>query len=411
MASSRDYEVLRSLGIEVREISELPQQQTNIALWKSLNRLEPQRPMVMIDQLPWHEMDVNNELTLQTEDPFCRRVERTLREILYKWNHLPVDMVVEPYLDVPMHIRGLHYGIKAQETTAVKDARNDVKGHFYHDQLQHEADLDKIQMPQIQVDEVGTQRDLDQAHEIFDGILEIRAQGSMPNFGLWDRIVEWRGAQNVLYDLADRPEFIHAILERMTQATLQMVDQLEEQGLLPKSQLTVHCSGAHSDELPAPGYDPERPRLTDLWTHGMSQIFASVSPAMHKEFDLDYAQEFYARSGLVYYGCCEPLDGKLDIVKAIPNLRKISMSPWVDVERGAEGIGSQFVFSRKPSPALLVGNTWDLDAVAEDIRTTIAAARRHNCALEFILKDISTVNYEPQRLWQWATLVMQLVQE
>lgn len=411
MANAREMSVLRSLGSQVREISEQPQQQETIARWQDLNRLQPQRPMVLIDQIPWHEMDVDGELVLQCEDPFCRQLEWELRQILYKWKHMPVDMVVEPYLDIPIHILGMDYGITAQETVAVKDARNDVKGHFYHDQLQDEGDLEKIRMPQIRVDAEATERDLEQAHRIFDGVLFLRSQGKLPNFALWDRIVEWRGAQNVLLDLAVRPDFIHAIMERLTKALLSMVDQLEAQGLLPKSQLTTHCSGAHSTELPAPGYDPAQPRLKDLWTHGMAQIFASVSPAMHKEFELDYAREFYARSGLVYYGCCEPLDGKLDLIKDIPNLRKISMSPWVDQERGAAGIGSQFVFSRKPNPAFLAAPRWEPEVVAEDIRATMATAKRHGCPLEFILKDISTVNYEPQRLWQWAALVMELVQE
>ena len=85
----------------------------------------------------------------------------------------------------------------------------------------------------------------------------------------------------------------------------------------------------------------------------MAQIFSSVSPGMHQEFELDYAVRWYARFGLVYYGCCEPLDGKMDIIRKIPHVRKISMSPWVDEEKGAERIGRDFVFSRKPSPAFL----------------------------------------------------------
>ena len=59
----------------------------------------------------------------------------------------------------------------------------------------------------------------------------------------------------------------------------------------------------------------------------MAQIFASVSPGMHWEFELEYAVEWYRRFGLNYYGCCEPLHDRLDYISRIPNLRKISMSP------------------------------------------------------------------------------------
>ena len=249
----------------------------------------------------------------------------------------------------------------------------------------------------------------EKAHAIFDGILEVRMRGWATMFAPWDLIVQWRGAEALLLDLADRPAFMHGIISRVTEAQLSMLDQLEEKGLLASGQRLIHCTGAYADELPAAGYDPERPRAKDLWTCGMAQIFSSVSPAMHQAFDLDYAERWYSRFGLVYYGCCEPLDTKLGLVRKIPHLRKISMSPWVDVERGAEQIGGDFVFSRKPSPALLAGDTWSAEAVERDLRETLVACRRHGCPVEFILKDISTVRYAPQRLWEWAEIAMRVV--
>jgi hypothetical protein len=184
---------------------------------------------------------------------------------------------------------------------------------------------------------------------------------------------------------------------------------LEAKGLLCYPQALIHCTGAFTDELPAPGYDPDHVRAKDLWTMGMAQIFSSVSPRMHQEFEIDYVVPWYARFGLGYYGCCEPLDRKLDIVREIPNLRKISMSPWVDVERGAESIGSDFVFSRKPSPALVATDAFNPEAVRADLQETYDACARHDTPVEFILKDISTVRYEPQRLWQWAEVAMETV--
>ena len=129
---------------------------------------------------------------------------------------------------------------------------------------------------------------------------------------------------------------------------------------------------------------------------------------MHKEFELDYARRWYSRFGLVYYGCCEPLHEKIDLVRTIPHLRKISMSPWADVERGAERIGRDFVFSRKPNPAFVAGETWAPAVVEKDLRETLASCKRHGCPTEFILKDISTVRYQPQRLWEWAETAMRV---
>jgi len=291
----------------------------------------------------------------------------------------------------------------------VGDPRNRIVGHYFIDQMKTEEDVERIRAPEVELDEEATAEAEEKAHAIFDGVLEVRMQGPVPMFAPWDTIVQWRGAEALLLDLADRPAFMHEIMSRLTDAQLAMLDQLEEKGLLGWAQRTIHCTGAYTDELPADGFDPGRPRAKDLWTCGMAQIFSSVSPAMHQAFDLDYAERWYSRFGLVYYGCCEPLDAKLGIVRKIPHLRKISMSPWVDVDRGAEGIGGDFVFSRKPSPALLAWDTWAAEAVEKDLRETLERCTHHGCPVEFILKDISTVRYEPQRLWEWAEIAMRVV--
>jgi hypothetical protein len=406
--SRQDRSILRELGKQAAEIAALPVQQQTIALWKALNSLKPVRPMVMIDQVCWNEMNVNDELTLRTEDEFCQTIEADLRRTLYSWKHMRADMVVEPVVTIPKSITGAGFGIEIEEERAVTDPTNEIVGHLFHDQLQTDEDLQKIRLPDARLDEVETARRETMAHEIFDGVLGVEMQGLAPKFNAWDWIVHRRGAGNVLMDLAERPDFMHRLIERVTEAALTLLDQAEERGLLVQRLSRIHCTGAYTDELPAPSFDPKKPRTKDLWTFGMAQIFGSVSPAMHKEFDLDYAVRFYERFGLVYYGCCEPLHLKLDMVKKIPNLRKISMSPWVDVEKGAEQIGRDFVFSRKPSPALLAGSSWHPDAVEADLRDVVTRCAHHGCPVELILKDISTVGYQPQRLWEWEKIAMRV---
>jgi hypothetical protein len=49
--------------------------------------------------------------------------------------------------------------------------------------------------------------------------------------------------------------------------------------------------------------------------------------------------------------------------------------------------------------------------VEQDLRQTADIGRRHGCPVEFILKDVSTVCYKPQRLWQWTEIAMRVAKE
>ena len=409
--SDRDRSILRDLACRLAEVAAAPVQAQNLGRWRALNGLRPQRPMVMIDQVPWHEMDVDGELALQTEAEFCRGLETDLRRLLYHWRHMPADRVFEAAIEVPKCILGTDFGLDTVETQVAVDSRNTVVSHAYTDLLETEQDVDKIRDPVVALDAAATARSEEAALSIFDGLLDVRMQGLAPMLAPWDRIVTWHPPEQVLLDLVCRPAFMHRIIARLTAAHMALLDQLESQGLLAAHQRLIHCTGASADELPASGWDPTAPRAKDLWTCGMAQMFASVSPAMHQEFELDYGTEWYRRFGLVYYGCCEPLDAKIDLVRLIPNLRKISISPWADQEAAAARIGPDFVFSRKPNPAFLAAGAWDPAAVEQDLRATVECCARHGCPVELILKDISTVRYEPQRLWQWAAIAARVVEE
>lgn len=408
MANRNDIAIVRDLAGRVAEIASLPVQETKQALWRDLNGRKPQRPMVMIDQVCWNEMNIDNELTLRCADPECQGHERHLRRVLYQWTHFPVDMVVEPFIRVPKAIHNSGFGISIQEQTAVTDPTNSVVGHAYVNQFRTEEDLEKIGTPRITHDAAETARRQAVAHELFDGLLEVRPWGAEPYLSLWDPISTWMGVENALYTLADRPDYVHRLLGRMTDGYMGMLDQLEQQGLLCGPQSLIHCTGAYTDELPGPGYDSDRPRTKDIWMYGLAQMLSTVSPEMFQEFEVDYASRICDRFGLVYYGCCDPLDRKMKQVRMIPNVRKVSMSPWVDEHRGAAEIGPDFVYSRKPSPALLAGGSFDADRVRQDLLATRDVCRRNSCPLEYILKDISTVCYQPQRLFEWARIAMEV---
>lgn len=409
MVNKKDVDIIRSLAAQTAEIAALPVQEEKRRLWRRLNGLKSCRPMVMIDQVCWNELSANDDLTLRCVDPECRGYEESLRRTLYQWKHFPVDMVVEPFIRVHKAITNSGFGIHVQENVVATDPANDVVGHYYLNQFRNLDDLQKVQMPRISHDPAETERRLAVAHELFDGLLEIRPSGMHPDVSIWDPISTWMGVENALYGLVDQPDLMHGLASRMTEGYLGLLDQLEEQGLLGEPQSVIHCTGAYTDELPAPGYDSQKPRTKDVWMYGLAQMFSTISPRMFKEYEVDYTRQICARFGLVYYGCCDPLDLKMAQVRMIPHVRKVSMSPWVNQERGAEQIGKDYVFSRKPSPAMLAFSPFDPEAVRQDLTATRDVCVKHGCLLELILKDISTVRYEPDRLDQWARIAMEVV--
>jgi hypothetical protein len=407
-----EKQILRELASRYMEIAQLPVQREKMMLWKALNRGEMQRPMVLIDQLPWHELNGEGELTLQTQDPVLQHIERDLRQTLYKWNHFPVDMVVEPFITIPKSIRNTGYGIGVEEDIQTTDSVSDVVSHRYHNQLTTEEDVGKIKDMVITHDEAQSADWLAIARDVFDGVAPIRQSAGMQfHLGVWDALSTLMGVENIYYDLMDRPEFLHACMERITSSVLAGIRQAEALGIHNDTISLCHCSHTYTDELLPDFGAGKGPQAKNSWAFGLAQLFSSVSPAVTEEFEIPYITRMAEPFGMIYYGCCDRLDDRLDLVKRIPHVRKVSCSPWSDREAFAERIGPKLVMSNKPTPALLAESSLDTEGVAADIRRTCEAARRNKVNLELILKDISTVHYQPNRLTEWADTAMRVVCE
>ena len=132
---------------------------------------------------------------------------------------------------------------------------------------------------------------------------------------------------------------------------------------------------------------------------------------MHQEFEMPYAQEIFARFGKGYYGCCEPLHDRIDMVDQIPNIEKVSISPFANARIAAENIGKKYIMSRKPTPAYVATSTVNWEIVEQEIYETLDACVANDVQVEFILKDLTTVNEDPRRLEEWSRRVRKIVKE
>jgi hypothetical protein len=228
-------------------------------------------------------------------------------------------------------------------------------------------------------------------------------------FAPWDELIRWWGVQEAMMDLIDRPKMVNAVMERLVKAYLCELDQWEKLNLLTRNDDNTRIgSGAYgyTDELPGDDYDTNQVRSSNLWGCATAQIFSDVSPKMHWEFALQHEMHWLKRWGLTYYGCCEPLDRKMSILRRIPNLRKVSVSPWNNTDRIVNEIGTDYVISRKPSPAVLAEDNWRPNQARSDLYAFLEKAR--DCHVEVIMKDVSTVRYHPHRLWEWEKIAMEL---
>ncbi len=241
----KDKAILRELAMEVAEIAALPVQKQKTNMWRHLNRLDPVKPMVWINEIPWHEM--GHEVKLKTSNEFCRNQERYLRRILYQWRLMRCDMVVEPKVFCPLTVHDTGFGIKA--------------------------------------DIVNVEGDI--------------------------------------------------------------------------------------------GYG--NPRVIT----GSSDF----EPVIKNEEDIE----------------------KIHILESIPNLRKISISPWADREKAVANFGEKYVISLKPNPAILAVENWNPDAARAELYEDLEKTK--GCAVEVIMKDISTCRNQPHRLWEWANIAMEVTEE
>jgi len=400
--------IVRDLAQRVAEIAALPVQKEKAEMWRRLNRLEPVRPMVMLQNGAWNE--TLDDSVAECTDQFCRQEELGLRRLLYQWEHMPGDMVVEGVVHSPtvVHDTGYGLGVSAERPDHYFGAARFVPV------IETEADIDKIQMPQVRVDWEESERRFQQYGELYDGILEVKRRGRCGFwFSIFDTFIQWRGLEQAFLDMVDRPEWTHRVLERMTAGALASLDALEQQNALDLNNNNVGVGPGglgFTDELPQPDFDGAHVRPKDMWGHATTQIFADVSPAMHEDFALQYEGRFLSRFGLAGYGCCEPLHRKVDIIrKHLPNLRRISMSPWVDVATGAAAVGQDLIFSYKPNPALLSVKTWDLDGIRADLRRVMEQTR--GCAVEIIMKDLHACCNKPHRMWDWTRLAVEAAEE
>ena len=406
-----DSAILRNLAKRYLEFCNSDENAEKRDLWRRHNSLEPTRPLLLA--MTRTHFDTAPESRCVVGDEFLRLFERVLRWRIYQ-AECGDDTVFEPFL---VHSATMIFPVEGAERWGVEWRRisaGERKGWLIDPPLKTLEDIDRLVQPPHRVDEEDSERGRAKLQEALGDVLPVVLDRGpilreYPG-DLSTDVAFLRGLEQIMWDMTDNPEWLHRLMGFLRDGELNNHEQCEHAGdfraLNSNNQSMPYCR-----ELPGPSASTEPVERKDLWWFMAAQEFALISPQMHEEFLLRYQIPVLEKFGLTAYGCCEDLTGKIDILRKIPNLRRISITPWADVAGCAEQIGTDYVVSWRPNPATTVCVGFDEDRIRTDTREAFGAFRRHGCVMDVTLKDVQTVEGEAWRVKEWCRIVRECAEE
>jgi hypothetical protein len=427
MISQSDRSVIRDLAEQWMELAALPVMDERKRGWKATHDLQPKRPMILFETA-WIDGFVTPAEIL-CEDPFLRRVEQNMRITLRHAEELGDDLVVEPHYQIGWRMNFSDYGVPVETLNPTRPEASSIAYSFSFP-IATPADIDKLKKRTFGINRDRTMKYKGMLDDIMGDVLPVKVGNYDPFiyefndaefgdttfngnyfFGLTWQVYRFIGNAGLLYWVYDHPDAIHKLMSYMLDDRLALFEFIQTEGLLAlntDNQMAGPRSYGYVSDLPEPG-SKEDVGLKDLWGWAESQEAQSISPAMYKEFVLPYLARLSMEFGLIYYGCCERVDDRLDmIMEAIPNLRSVSISGWSDLRKTAEMLGGNYVYSRKPVPAYISGAAPDWALLEKDMKDTYAATK--DCNVEILYRDVYTTNGDRSRLRKWVDMTKSIFQ-
>ena len=409
-----DLQIIRELAKRVKEIAHGEVNQERKRLWTLHTDLKPERPMVLAEPGGvMGELSQDEKLQCVCESDYARGVEGRLRGIIYRFENVGDDWVVPQYLTTGWRVNLGDYGVEIP----MHRGENDEKlGSYVWDAPLKELpkDIERLTPRQPTVDRDATAQAKARLEETLDGILPVQVRGSFWwTMGLTWSTIKLIGLEQLMLYMFDQADGLHALMKFLMDDHIAVADWCEKEGLLTLNNEADYVGSGgigYTSDLPAEGYAVGEPaRMKDLWVLSESQETVGVGPKQFEEFIFPYQLPIAEKFGLCYYGCCEPIHTRWHVIERLPNLRKVSISPWCDEEKMAAVMGSRYNYCRKPNPALISTPKWGEDEILEDLRKTLRIAG--GCNVEFAMKDVHTLSNEPSRLGRWVELARQAIDE
>ena len=407
--------ILRSLAQRVAELAAAESNRKAIDHWTRLNALDsdvPPQVLVHLWPLAWDEVLPDSQLQCTT--PWVRRYERDLRRTIWTAEHLDSDNVVEPVITYPLayHLRE-YQGLQVQ--------RRYVEGHGdgaaeFVPVILEKSDVEQLGEPALEVDEAASERNRQQALELFDGLLTVVKQPVYFAAKVVDEFSWLRGLENTYWDMVEDPVWVNEALGRIAANFQQRFELLESAGLWGVAHKSFPLGSAglrFAPNLPdwRTADDPSTfaPKLSESWGNTCAEVCNVVSPEMHDRFAFEFDRQLMRQFRYINVGCCETLDTKTAELRRVPNVRKVSVSEWCDVKRAAENLGSDYVYSYRAAGVHFVRDPWDIDAARAEIQAVLDATR--GSPVELVLNIGGTLGEGDggRKLAEWCRIVRDLI--
>ena len=407
-----DLNILRDLAKRILEISHDPVNEERRELWYKHNSLQKTKPLVLIESGIGLNDLVPGSVT-KCQEGWAKGLELGFLKTIYHYENVNDDFVVEPYINCNWHVGVSGYGVDIKFEHG--DSGTELSSYRWEPPIKDiKRDFDKLSPRTYSVNREATFAWKEHLEEVFKDILPVRIRGGFWwTLGMTWTAIQHIGLEQLMLFMYDDPEGLHKFMAFLRDDHIAYAKWLEKEGLLSLNNENDYIgsgSRGHCHELPQPDWKEGDPvRLKDLWVLSESQETVGVGPDLFAEFIFPYQLAVTENFGLCYYGCCEPVHNRWNVLKQMPNLRSVSVSPWCDEEYMANVLGRNYVYSRKPNPSYISTRKFDDDVIRNDIRKTLTTAK--DCNIEIVMKDVHTLSGEPERMARWVKLTREVIDE
>lgn len=398
-----DKKILKELSHRVKYLSRRKIEEKRRKLWYDHNELNNTRPLIFCDpENGWNEIITDEDL--ECEGKLAKDWEMRLRKEIFWAEEMGDDRVTEPIFDLNYVHHETDWGMSEDKIGG------EAGGSYTWDPplKDYAEDFEKLQFPEIEIDEKATERLYNLAEDILGDYLQVRIKGSFWwTLGMTWTAINLRGMEQFMLDIYENPDYLHRLMAFLRDGHLAKLDYLEKKGYLDlNNDGTYVGSGGfgYTNELPKDDFDG-KVRTLDMWGFAESQETTCVSPEKFQEFVFEYQLSILERFGLNCYGCCEPLDQRWHIIKKIPRLRRVSVSPWADKREMAENLEDNYIYSWKPMPTDLAVPEIDEGKIRSDMRNTLQKIK--DCQVEIIMKDNHTIGNNPENVKRWCRIAQE----